>query len=646
MYKIKTSTLNKVIDVFQKLQDLGITQESLQNRINTKDVFVLSTDDSHTQLEKTLAFAVLNNNTRALRIDLSRYSSSLDAIEGYEALVGALMLKKEELYVELVGEEKLKKPFGKLIEIDSTENADTFNNTATLEEFDLTLPAKDNSLEVWADKDYVLARLKEDQSNLHLIAPELWKNIGFVKEFVLYFFSVDPFEKIDINHFYTEEFIVALTENPLLFDRMWSKYYEYFYEDNHRSWSRRKNVEDLTPEEQQALTRSQTVKQIMNEKIFSQIEIVEKISTHSVLFNHIKSYLPQEVFKSNKMVDILFHQTERNSYRDDLLDLLPDSFFEKKENVIRYLAHAQPSSHIIENNPRIYKSWINDKQTCLEIVQSVKGVADKFVSLFKPYFQDDAFLQVYQTINPDVWHSLSAKQKKETQYFNHFITYGSTSDFLEEEYFKLIDKDANLIKTYVSRNPRILSSYNVKHSETLKKWRQDEELLALMGSELNYNIEYIPKKTMARLIEREDLLKKVLAQCPRLYTVLSTSMQLKPEFIRLYLEHKDANINNNAIHWLNKDFCLIAFKLDSKYIKNIPQPILKSKEFIYKVLKSVDDGEISANLIKFLPDELNAIFDNYAIKEGYVAFLKTFELNRKLQNKLEQTQAPTKKLKI
>lgn len=644
---IHTVSIKKLINLSNPYEitpeglDKPITLEEIENSLK-KGLYLETDSSSWTRAKhiKRIAYLVIQPDTTPVSVNIGSPENNEvpeNIVEdGFHRLAAAIYRKDNNILVELKGSEKA------LFSL--------FNiNEKILEKNFFSWDVNAHNLKpTWANKDFVMKQIMAgDENVIKLADPSLW-TMDFLEEIAATYHSKDFISHIKNNEptiLFQENFIKAFSKNTEIFQDLWSSYFKYLFEKDEYRTSEITSYPDKTQ-----------VKKIINKEIFSNKEIALKILEKDYDYYQ---YFSKDLKLDNQIIEFIYKENKgQPSYNQFKFgDVVPKEYFNDFTKNVKFMNafyHGENNSYFEVAT----KNWITDKNKCIAMFNEFEENSQNSHEKFKTYKlldinlkNDKDFNLQIVSVNPKFYEQMSDKLKQDPAIIEAAC---NSPKAISADLFNKIPyqgfpfiKNEDIIQGLICENPSLLEKDNWP-----KEWTMKKEYLTSLGSKIS-RVEFKKITNYKEFLKDENLVLELIKNSNRFYSNLPAKEKIKPEYILKYIEfHEDKNREDKRYlthisHeiWLNKDFCINAFKADKDTIKLIPNHFFNQKDFILDFFEAVTPNN-NRFVRNNLPKEINHFLTVFDVNENYQDFFKKFFLSQSLEQKLDTKEKPTRSLKI
>lgn len=633
MKRIPINKIKKLFDPFNSMnyifkhQQYPFSISEINSFIESSNIFADEEDTVENKWKKMIAYEIINPSNNPIIIDLSKVEADTldEIITGIPQLAAAIY--KKDLYIDAHvkgGDNVIKSLLGKVQEVEDV----IINDINKSEVFNWAINEK-FLINRWLEENYVIEKIEEYAQNIKFIPKELWENEKIIKK-VLEVASMDLESLVAPEILCSEIFIKVASDSPYIINLFESIY---------------KNIisDEYSPYKKEVFT-------FLKNYFFDNIDNVINKSDHSINKYNIDSILPyidKNKFKNEKLTSMLIDllETSNKSYcNNDYIEYFPSEYFSKIDNVIAFMKATKKRFHnsIESKYSKLYNDFIKYPEKILELAQKEPKVCKYFSSVLKNHLKNKDFVEKLLNLAPNFYEDLSKELQKDEKLLSIFINKSHDISSLSSDVYPILNRDPELLKLYITKFPKALFAHNAP-----KKWRENIELMLNISDDFYWHSSDIPKKVLNELCKNTAWVNSIIDNKNDNYTKLPLSVKENVDFAISYLKNDGKSYNIPKKLWLNKEFCLKVLEIGKEdYIKNIPIPFFKNKDFVYEFAKLLDSEEISKNIFKFLPNEIAIFFDTYGVTENYLHAVKSVDTHRKLDNNINQNEVIRPKRKI
>lgn len=658
-YKIPLSKLDKFFNPFNDIHSpFYKKEEEIDVLLKTGNIFNKGLMKDNL---KTLAYEIANYEPQ--KITISLHEENITEIEniitvGLFNLYSAFYLKKQEVIVEIKGEEKvIHSLLGNDINNYIVKEGLTASKKIEMVNFSINKKLLEDT---WGSINFVFKKLQDslklnnkDRENIYkFIIPEMWENKDFIK---LIFSNYEILNKT-YSYMFNDVVFEIIKEDLNQFRPLW----------NVVLYHRRDSIKKITKEKYEENQNIYNELSIISSDKLSEEEYYKLSTSRSNIFCYkVKSELIEDLDNAYELLKILdkwqdglyeiFPQSIK--YNEGILDFIynnkisiyPNLYMEQEQyndynfikNFLIKYSEKIPFNRILstsETNGQtgefddLLSSWINDKQKVLELLDNIptSHFARIYSLLNEPLRQDEDIIKTVLNINIDFY--LEVPKSIRQKYKEDFILNGSdekrrNKSFPMEEILNIKDKEL-LINLLKAGNVNWL-----KNDNCLLKWKQDVELL-----------NYIPTGHEFTHINKEDpLYETILKNKSLLIKIITVSHSFYSQLPKELKEDKDLlEIMADKYNYIpdklfsSRKMCLEIIKKNQKLIEKVPMDYWYEKEFILGLALLVDQKNVSDSVFKYGPKEVVQLLNAFEINKNYEEFLSNYFLHQKLEVEVKE----------
>ena len=643
IYPVLIKKIANIVDPYEIIPeglDKPVTFEEIENSLK-KGLYLEKPSSSWTRAKhiKRIAYLVIKPDASPIRINIGSPENNdipKNILEdGFHRLAAAIYRKDTNILADLKGSEKaLHSLFGM--------------NEKTLENNIFSWDVSAHNLKpTWANKEFVMKQIiAEDENVIKLADSSIW-TVEFLEEIAAtssFSDFISSVKKNDPTALFQENFIKVFIKDTKIFEDLWSSHFRYLFEKDEYKLS------EIT-----SFPNKIQVKKLINNEVFTNKEISLALIKED---QNYYQYLSKELKLDNQILNSIYAKNITPSYnRFNFSDAVPKEYFSDFKNNVKFMNifYQGESNNYFE---LVTKNWINDKTKCIAMFKEFDDRSHNVYEKFKIYNaldislkkDKDFNLQIVSS-NPQFYSQLSDKLKQDPDLIEaafsspRFIN-AKICSRIPCEAFPFI-KNENIIKGLIYENPSLLEK-----DSWPKEWVMKKEYLTSLGEKIRY-VEIKKVTNYRELLKDESLVLNLIQNSNRFYHQLNVKDQAKPEYILKYIEFHEDKHKENKSHlnhlshelWLDKDFCINAFKLDKDTIKFIPIHFFNQKDFILDFFQAVtpnNNSFVKSNL----PKEINHFLTVFDVSDNYHDFFKKFFLSQSLEKNLDTKEKPTRMQKI
>jgi hypothetical protein len=644
---IHTVALKKIVNLYNPYEvipeglDKPITLEEVENSLK-KGLYLEEPSASWTRAKhiKRIAYLVIHPDTRPLSINIGNpeKNDTPDNIleDGFHLLAAAIYRKDTNILANLKGSEKA------LSSLFNIEHESIENNF-----FSWDVNAH-NLKPTWASKEFVMKQILADDENVIKLADSSLWTLDFLEEIAATYMAGDFISNIKKNEptvLFQENFIKVFSKNTEIFQDLWSSYFQYLFEKDEYKVSA---ISSFPGKAQ--------VKKIVNKEVFSNKENSLKLIEND--FSYYE-YLSKELKLDTQVIDLIYKKNSgQPSYNQvNFGNMVPKEYFNDFKNNIKFM-----NTFYHGENQDYYelatKNWIGDRDKCLTMFKEFDDKSHNVFEKFKIYKAIDVSLKKDKdfniqivSVNPKFYEQMSEQLKTDPDIIEAACKSPKAINaglFTKIPYqaFPFI-KNEDIIKGLIYENPSL-----IEKDSWPKEWNMKKDYLISLGEKIS-RVEIKKVTGYKEFLKDENLVLELIENSNRFYYNLSTKDKTKPEYILKYIQFHEDKHKQDKRHlehishevWLDKNFCINAFKADKDTIKFIPPHFFNQKDFILNFFQEVTPNNNSF-VKNNLPKKINHFLTVFDVNDNYKDFFQKFFLSQSLEQKLDTKEKSTKIPKI
>lgn len=706
-YKIDTKKIKKLIN--NSLSSVDIAKENTPETFNLKDIDKLSLEQIKNFDRETASPTFVSASLLAKEIAMNdgEQDSIIKLVESGDKLcftnwqslgqyLGMLASNKEECIVET--DTPL---FKEAEEISLQEVRALIKEQYTVK---WEIPANLTS-ESWDDPDYAIKELSKCYYEIagdyiKKIPAHLFENKEFMNKFLeLKSFSSYISNIEDDGHLNKQMYLDLVIENPKIFIVQLEGYLGYAVSEINREISDECNRRGIANHPTSDFANINLLKpgtknfpehkedslnliQYLNDNLFSNKDkmisiIEEKIKGQSKIefsdVTDIASLCTISVQMEDDYVNLVkkcHKNSKRDYYRSSVISIIPPDYLNDKDKTTKLIKEILLTD---DDNPRsifqrhITELYKDDPKTISNLVDNaIEYKGNNFAEVMLSDFKETATLE-----------TLKSRElfKCMVKLNNSGFKYYKDQKILSQTYSDYITKDKEMME-YIEQNgdPKTLASLpavflsQITNKEVIKKiihahpdfigvnsrmpeWRKNIEYVATGLGARNNSIDPLnfKKSELSELVKTKEDAIMLIESYPYIYTKLPISYRKDIEVSLVAVTYEWRNIESiDAGLLLNKQFCIDILKKNKDFTKEIPKSFFNNEDFIIRLFKEIDKGEIPESIIGNLHQNIIKCVEAFDLKVGgYENFAKSFFGNQKLSTNLEtNSNVTTKKMKI
>lgn len=628
MQKVNLKRLLNLVNPFEvDIYGFGglVSNELIESKIVSKDIFPISGDGSFENHIRKIAYYVVNSGNNTVRVNLPVATDLvLDTIvpKGFDneyMYVAELYLGKKEVEVDLESNVKSAKILLGLNLLDSVQQEEqkiVSNDMSTWKILDGMIS------DTWENQSYVLENVSSRNflDHLNYIPVSFWDDESFVKKLI----KLPDIEKlIPLEYVFKSGYVKAVLNNGKFFtNHLFESVYEKELELNLKGESVQLNFIEL-----------------FNEKINNSFYVKYNIS--SIPSKYMR-FFSSDVVNSDEVLNHLYSQGESSylswdplsdgsadgrGFKDKDMSWLDLKSVEWKDSFLK----ANSSFFIrcryrISNYKKMCSDWIGNKD---EVLSRFSGNDDKFYLIFYDLLPDviksDVEVsrvaikhnhnmynrlpeshQLDDSIVKSVCEPFGPNGYKRTEvnwsYMNKKLSCEMIDVLIEGGYYDSLQGTVNA-GDYLS-----LPSSIMKIPSSQFRW--------LMQGKLFKSI-----------VNGDRDLVNYVAQIEGCYDLLLKKDRDNEEVILSMLSNfKYFPSKFDTDRFLSKDFCTKVLSKNMGLAKCVPAGYWLEKDFIKGVLKLVDNNFVTKSILDFFPPQVKLVFDTFKVSENYYNFFEKYDM--------------------
>lgn len=639
IHTVKIKKITQLFNVYEYIPnnlDTPITALEIDKAIRKFEIFKQDKPIlSRSEHIKQIAYLVNNIDMTPICIDIGNPETGKvpDNIltSGFHHLAAAVYRKDSDILVDLNGSAKA---LSSLFNITEIKEEDIFDWTAN-----------DNKLNSrWSDEAFVLTQILNRTPNVVKLAdPKIW-NEKFLNEIFPLISTKDFIEEINKenrNLLFSADFVKAFSKQIKLFKIVWDDHYKYLFKK-----------EDYSSSPILTFKGKAETKKSIFESIFSNKENCLKLLE---LNNDFYRYFSKKI-KLDKDIISEVHKKNLDTYSFNTFNLgefLPPEYFNDFHNNIYYIKnfYKEKGDPIFE---LATKNWINDKDKCIEMFNSFKDEASSsskyylYNELAPSLKKDKDFNLKIVKNNPIFYNYMPDILKKDIDVIETIcssleITDNHAFPNIPFECYGLI-KNESIIKKIIFNHPHLLQKEYFP-----KEWTMKKEYLITIGNKID-NLEFKNISDYKSYLDDEELIVKLISNNYKFFDKLPVKYKKNKTYV---LEALSSNFDKSTCNlkkiphelWLDKDFCIEAFKITDLSIKHIPTHFFNQKDFILEFFKEVTKN--NSDFVKsHLPTEISKFLSNLNVNGDYHSYFERTILSQSLELKLGIKDKTSRTIKI
>jgi hypothetical protein len=642
-------------------------EAQIEQAIVQGDIFPQFPDDGHNFVRET-AYFIINPQKISVSINLGfpEKGETPGITEGKSWLAAQIYAQADKIHVQVTGSEKAMATLLGIDLIDDkvphAESREIQQNTESLKTVawdELSQNIADN----WSNQDYVLSQFEYESmtDKIHMIPPAFWKDEKFITQVL----QID----MALNHISLDVALDPLTisllkTRPRALDTLWNRYYRFLF---------------INPEEEKTdydMSTSYTDKE--NKRKFNENDYVrdnktslaqqfrEMINSPEVMgkLNEINYFpasyqlamlylLTEENKKNPKVIEMVIKALDTTNIMQEkapygnLWTFYDEKSFSDISLITTIFAKAERISNVPYTGDYIWKSWIEDKDSVLKVLDALNNNHEMydfnrdhiyriFVNLPKDLLADkDVSLALMPKVT-GIYNRINKELQYDNDVLEAFLEHARDYQLrsLPNNHFFSVTNEEQ-IKKIVSLLPETIA-----YTHCPNAWRQNPDIVIKLAHNIFDEQYKVPQKVIELIINDKEKVLELIDKNNSSYLHLphhmkmDTEIALKYLFNNIYINEEEAVKKIPEQIWLSKNYCLQALSRDI-LAKYVPQPFWNERGFVLDVMKGIDEGAYSPDVLKAAPRELLQIIDGIGVQSGqYHDLLKKQFFHHDLSSKI------------
>lgn len=571
--------------------------EQIESAINSNNIFEDENESALQNHIRKISYIVSNYSQEVITINLEKNSSGGIIEEGSAYLAASIYRGEKYILAEIKESKKsIETLFGEIESIQRYEKS----KKEEIIKWD-TLPAVDN----WSNMKYitplVLKGLEKKNLNqiLSSIEPSVWKDIDKLKTIISSLKGVVKFLPQSVLE--SKELIEAVKDDYVAFGSLWNFHYKNNY------------------------TQNNPLAKEIKEKIFSNPDMCLSLLSYSYKIGFLYEFFNDNVKIHPNIIDKLFKDT----IDEKIIDILPTKFFEKEENVVKFLKKVP--YFYLDGKEYIYERWINDKDKLISFFndKEINCMSSFYEYIPKKIKNDKEFILACIPRFKDVIEDISYEQLKDLDILKAIISNNATKKIPSDILYSLKDKET--IEMAVKDSYSILLDAN-----TPKQWLLNDDIISCVPSQ---HLKEFPHDIFNKYLSLEKNCLVAIDSYPEIYKDLpNRSNPVLGIYLLCKIEEKKSllpllDIIPKSL-WSNKELCLIAMSSNIHAVPFVPPPFFNHKDFLSNFFKDIDSKRTNVKAINYVPIHIQDILEQNNVTSNYESFLNSYLLQQNLNDNL------------